>query len=194
MQNKELTPKESFEVINEVISGAKARLNENGFIYLFWGWLIAICALAQFVLFQTEYAHINYYPYLLVIPGAIYTAVHQSRKHRAETTPNYTANIMAALWVTAGINLMIAGFLFGPALKTSPIPIILIVLAVATIASGATIKFKPLIWGGIVCNLAGIASVFLPTGFHPLALIVAIVAADLIPGYILRNKFKKSHA
>lgn len=194
MQNKDLTPKESFEVINEVISGAKARMNENGFIYLFWGWLISICALAQFVLLQTDYANINYYPYLLVIPGAIYTAVHEARKHRSEGSPNYTSNIMAAIWIVAGVNMTIVGFLFSPVLKSSPVPLILIILALATIASGAALKFKPLIWGGILCNAAGIAAIFVAYAYHPLLVILAIIAADLVPGYILRNKFRKSHA
>ena len=194
MKNDEFTPKESFEVINEVISGAKARMSENGFVYLFWGWLISICALSQFVLLQTGYADINYYPYFLVIPGAIYTAIHQARRHRSEGSPNYTSNIMAAIWITAGINMIIAGFIFAPVLQMSPVSYILIILALATVASGAALKFKPLIWGGIVCNLAGITAIFIGYAYHPLFVILGIGAADLIPGYILRNKSKKSHA
>jgi len=194
MKNDEFTPKESFEVINEVISGAKARMSENGFVYLFWGWLISLCALGQFVLLQTGYADINYYPYFLAIPGAIYTAIHEARKHRSEGSPNYTSNIMAAIWITAGINMIIAGFIFAPVLQMSPVSYILIILALATVASGAALKFKPLIWGGIVCNLAGITAIFIGYAYHPLFVILGIGAADLIPGYILRNKSKKSHA
>jgi Flp pilus assembly protein TadB len=62
------------------------------------------------------------------------------------------------------------------------------------VASGAALKFKPLIWGGIVCNLVGIAAIFIAYTYHPLFVILGIVAADLIPGYILRNKSKKSYA
>lgn len=194
MKQDELTPKESLDLINEMISGAKARMNENGFIYLFWGWLISICALGQFILLQTEYAHMNYYPYILVIPAAIYTSIHESRKHRKEGSPNYTSNIMSGIWIAAGMNMLILGFLFSPVLKTSPVPYILIVLALATIVSGAAIKFKPLIWGGIICNLAGILSIFVAYSYHPLLVIAAIIAADLVPGYILRSKFKKTYA
>ncbi|MDZ7777775.1 MAG: hypothetical protein U5L09_20250 [Bacteroidales bacterium] len=194
MKNVEFTPKESFEVINEVISGAKARMSENGFVYLFWGWLISLCALGQFVLLQTGYADINYYPYFITIPGAIYTAIHEARKHRSERSPNYTSNIMSAIWITAGANMLIVGFLFSPVLQSSPVPHILIILALATVASGAALKFQPLIWGGIVCNLAGIAAIFIGYAYHPLFVILGIVAADLIPGYILRNKSKNSYA
>lgn len=194
MEHKELTPTESLNVIHEMISGAKARMKENGFIYLFWGWLILICALAQFILLNTGYEAVNFYPYFLVIPAAIYTFFKEKNRHRRQGSSNYISLIMMAVWVTAGINLLLTGFLFSAALQTSPVPFILVILALATIAAGAVLQFRPLIVGGIICNAAGIIAVFLPFGWHPLLLAVAIVAADLIPGYILRKQFKQYHA
>lgn len=194
MQNDELTPKESLDLINEMITGAKARMNENGFIFLFWGWLIIICAVSQLILLKLGYYDINFYPYFLAIPGGIYTAIIASRKDRQKHSPNYTDTIMSGLWMTAGINMLITGFLFSPVLEMSPVPFILIILALATIASGTAIKFKPLIWGGIVCNAAGVASVFIPISYHPVVVIIALIAADLVPGYILRSKYKKTYA
>lgn len=193
-QNDELTPKESLSLINEMIDGAKARMNENGFIYLFWGWLIIICAAGQLVLLNMGYYEINYYPYFLAIPGGIYTAVIESRKNRDKNSSNYTDTIMSGIWITAGLNIFIIAFIFSSVLKMSPVPFILIVLALATVVSGTVIRFKPLIWGGIVCNAAGIAAVFLPYAYDPVLVIIAIIAADLVPGYMLRNKFRKSHA
>ncbi|MFW6095142.1 MAG: hypothetical protein ACOC8S_01745, partial [Bacteroidota bacterium] len=73
MNKNELTPQESLQVINEMIDTSKTRMRENGFIYLFWGWLMMFCALDQFVLLQLEYYEISYYPYFLGIPGGIYT-------------------------------------------------------------------------------------------------------------------------
>lgn len=194
MENTELTPNESLKIINEMIAGTKAKMNENGFIYLFWGWLILICALSQFILLNTEYAEFNFYPYLLVVPGAIYTAIVESKRHKKQKSPDYITHVMTAVWITAGINMLIAGFVFAPLLRTSPVPIILTILGLATIVSGATVKFKPLIWGGIICNILGIASVFVPYFYHSVIVIAAIIAADLIPGYIVRNQYKKQNA
>ena len=194
MQNDELTPKESIDLINEMIDGAKARMNENGFIFLFWGWLIIICAVSQLILLQMGYYEINFYPYFLAIPGGIYTAIIESRKTRHKNSAYYTDTVMSGLWITAGVNIFIIAFIFSPVLKMSPVPFILIILALATVVSGTVIKFKPLIWGGIVCNAAGIASVFIPYSYDPLLVIIAILAADLFPGYILRSKYKKTYA
>jgi hypothetical protein len=193
MQEQELSPKESLRVINEMIETSKSRINEDGFIYLFWGWLILLCALAQFVLFQVELYEYSFIPYLLVIPAGIYTGFQQSKKHRKEKG-NYVSNVMKALWITLGINLALFGFLIFPAYQVSPIPIILAFLAIGAIVSGGTVKFKPLIYGGIICNLIAIAALFTPTLYQPLLLAGGMIAADLVPGYIIRNQYKKQNA
>lgn len=194
MEQKEFSAKESLSLINEMISGARARMSENGFIYLFWGWLILVAALAQFIMLNTGLGAYNYYPYLLAIPGAIYTAVYESRGKRKNQQADYTGTIMAAVWITAGLNMLIAGFVFAPVLQMSPVSFILIILGLATVISGAVIRFRPLIWGGIISNLAGIAAVFIGYAWHPVLVIAAILAADLIPGYMLRRKYNTYYA
>jgi|SRR6056297_2013870 len=186
------TPAESLEIIRRMIEGSKARLNENGFIYLFWGWLILLCALAQFALFQAELYAYNYFPYFLVIPAGIYTFIVESRKHR-ESADNYLSRVMAVLWIPLAFNLGIIGFFTWPLFELSPTPFLIIFLAIGATVSGGLLRFKPLIWGGILCNMIGLAGLITPTLYHPLLLAAGIVFADLVPGYRLRNKYKISH-
>lgn len=193
MENKSITPQESLQVINDMIANTKSRMNENGFIYLFWGWIIFICALSQFVLLQLELNAFNFYPYFLVIPAGIYTWIHESKKHRQQED-SYINSIMNSLWITLAPNLALVGFLSWPAYQISPIPFLLIFLALGAIVSGSTIKSKPLIVGGIICNLIGISSMFITVVYQPIFLAGGIVSADLIPGYILRIKFNKYNA
>lgn len=193
MEKQDLTPRESLSVINEMISTARSRLNENGYIYRFWGWLIFVCALAQFVLFKLEFFEYNYFPYLLLLPAGIYTWVKESRRHRQQRG-SYINSVMTALWIPLAANLAIVGFLIWPVFEISPTPFLLIFLAIGAIVSGGTIKFTPLIWGGILCNAIGIAAFFAPWLYHPLLLAAGIVAADLIPGYMIKNKHHKQHA
>ena len=65
MEEKELTPEESFALINSVIQNAKYRFVENGHIYMFWGILVFLITMAQFVLLQLEMWEVNYFPYFL---------------------------------------------------------------------------------------------------------------------------------
>jgi hypothetical protein len=186
------SPTESIEIIKRMIEGSKARLNENGFIYLFWGWLILVCALAQFVLLQAELYAYNYYPYFLVIPAGIYTGISEARKHR-NSQGSYIHKLMAALWIPLGFNLAIVGFFSGPVIGISPTPFLLIFLAIGATVSGGALRFPALIWGGIICNLVGFAAFLTPSLYQPLLLGAGIIAADLVPGYMLRKKFQMNH-
>jgi peptidoglycan biosynthesis protein MviN/MurJ (putative lipid II flippase) len=53
------------------------------------------------------------------------------------------------------------------------------------------IKFKPLIIGGISCFVITIISTFLEPDYQILMLALALATSYLIPGYLLRYKFKK---
>lgn len=194
MEDKSLTPKESLSVINQMIESSKTRMNENGFIYLLWGWLMSICAIAQFVLLQLEYYEINYYPYFLAIPAGIYTGIYYSRESKKEQGSSFLGNIFAALWISVGLNILMTAFVFSFTFNFNPIPFILMFLGIATIVSGQIINFRLLIIGGIICNLLGIFTILIPFIYHPIVAALALVAADLIPGYALRTKYKKRYA
>jgi len=193
MQEQEFSPKESLRVINEMIETSKSRINEDGFIYLFWGWLILFCAIAQFVLFQVELYEYNYIPYLIVIPAGIYTGFRQYKKHKKERS-NYVTNVMKSLWISLGINLVVFGFLMFSAYQVSPTPFILVLLSIGAIVSGGTVKFNALIYGGIICNIIAIGALFTPSVYQPLLLAAGMISADLVPGYIIRKKYKKAYA
>lgn len=40
MQPENFSPKDSLQLIDQMINQAKNRFSENGFLYLLWGWLI----------------------------------------------------------------------------------------------------------------------------------------------------------
>ena len=54
MKSQEFTPKESFELIDQVIKEAKNRFEENGFAFILWGSLVAVCCFAQAYLIHLE--------------------------------------------------------------------------------------------------------------------------------------------
>lgn len=59
--------------------------------------------------------------------------------------------------------------------------------------SGASIRFKPLIIGGIVINLIGFAGFIIDWHYHFLLLAAASVIAFIIPGILLNLKNKKDN-
>ena len=45
METDKLSPEKSLELITQVITQARNKFEENGFIYMFWGALIAIASI-----------------------------------------------------------------------------------------------------------------------------------------------------
>ncbi|HKL37801.1 MAG TPA: hypothetical protein VJ876_02835 [Bacteroidales bacterium] len=128
----------------------------------------------------------------LLIPAGVYTGIVESRKNR-NSADSYLNRVMTVLWVPLAFNLGIVGFFTWPLLELSPTPFILIFLAIGATVSGGLLRFKTLIWGGILCKLTGLAGLITPTFYHPLLLAIGIVFANLVPGYVLRKKYQTSH-
>ena len=67
-------------------------------------------------------------------------------------------------------------------------PLILLLTAFATFLSGVTIKFKPLMMGGMVFWIAAIIGFTVAYETQLLIASAAIVLGYLVPGYLLKSK------
>ena len=190
METDKLSPEKSLELITQVITQARNKFEENGFIYMFWGALIAITSISQFILLKNEYYSISWYPYLLMPIGAIYSTIYYSKK-KGKSKENLISKIVTALWIVLSINMMILGFLFGNNLKENLIPIILILLSIGTIVSGTSIKSKLLLYSGIFIGLSAFLGFYLEWIYQPLLMGIVSIIAILIPGLILMMQHKK---
>ena len=190
MKTDKLSPEKSLELITQVITQARNKFEENGFIYMFWGVLIAITSISQFVLLKNEYYNINWYPYLLMPIGSIYSTIYFSKKKR-KNKQNLISKIVSALWIVLSINMMILGFLFGNNLKENLIPIILILLSIGTIVSGTSIKSKLLLYSGIFIGFSAFLGFYLEWIYQPLLMGVVSIITILIPGIILMVQHKR---
>ena len=189
MENQNLTPEKSFEIINQVINEAKTRFEENGFIYAFWGLLGTVAALGQFILLKNGYYNINYYPYFVMPLGAIYTGYYYYKKERSRQ--NQISRMVSFSWAAVVLNIFIIGFLLVGILKQNTIPIILILVGIGTIVSAGAIKNKLTLYSGVVINLAGLACFGLKWIYQPLLLGIVFAVAILIPGIILMVQRKR---
>jgi len=189
MENQNFTPEKSFELINQVINEAKTRFEENGSIYAFWGLLVTVASLAQFILLKNGYYTINYYPYFLMPLGAIYNGYYYYKKGRARQ--NQISKMVAFSWAAVVLNIFILGFLLSGILKQQLTPIILILLGIGTIVSAGAIKNRLILYSGIVINFAGLACFKLEWIYQPLLLGIVSAIAILLPGIILMVEHKK---
>lgn len=190
MQTEKLSAEKSLELITEVITQARKRFEENGFIFMFWGALIAIAAIGQFLLLKNEYYTVNWYPYFLMPLGAIYSLYYFSKKEK-NSKHNQISMIVSYAWIFLSINMLVMGFLLGRILIENLIPVILVLLAVGTIISGVSVKSKLLVLSGVLINLSAIVGFYIPILYQPLLMGIVAIVAVFIPGLILMMQYKR---
>lgn len=182
---------ESFQIIKSMIETEKARFNENGFVYLFWGWLAIFCATLEYVLMFSG-IHQHYYVWFTMVLGGIFIGFY-FRNKKGSTPMPLTGRVLAYIWTFIGLNVFIFAFLFPITAGSLLLFFILAMIGIGTIISGALIRFSWLTYGGIICNILAFVTIFSKPVYWGVISIVAIIFADLIPGYMLRAKYRNQN-
>ena len=189
MENNEkmMTGEESLKIITEMINRTKVNIRQGSFHLLFWGWLITVCSLSEWVITNlTHYAH-PYYVWILVIPGAFVSMIYGAVTGRKAKVHTYADVLYMWTWI---------GFLFAAIVlfivqsdrMENITPYILLLAGFPTFLSGFIVKFKPLIAGGICFWVIAILVHFAGPSLALLGTPVAMLTGYLVPGYMLRNK------
>lgn len=208
MQEKNLTEKESLEVITEMISRTKRRyMMGDGNIMLMWGYLIiAVTALIWALLVATHNPVWNWLWFLIWVIGGTITPIMARKEEARKGAKSYSDKLVSQIWSTVGYSAIVAtflclGFMLGKGLDSWSMmfTIALIIVPFGEISSGIVIRERSLIVGGAIgmvaglftlCCLAGHVELY-ATWFMPL-FIIAFICMMVIPGHILNHKARKS--
>ncbi len=191
MENEKPTPKQNTEIISLIISEAKSKFQENGFIFVLWGVLITLTSFSQFVLLNSAYTDINYYPYFIIPFGVIYSGYYMYKKEKGEQ--NQISKIIGISWTIISVNILILAFVFAPLLKSNLIPLLLILLGISFIITGGTLKCKLLLYSGIFINISGIICFNIDWQYHSLLMSIVSFLAIFIPGLVLMIEHKRNN-
>jgi uncharacterized membrane protein len=193
--NPELNPLQSLQLIESMINRAKDKFAEDGFMYLLWGWAVFICSLSQFILLHFFQYPYHYMVWMFTWVVLIYQVIYIRRKKRRQKVRTYTDYIIAYIWITFAILIFLIGFLIGR-LTTGEYyqhinPLILALYGMPVFLTGIIIRFRPLLIGGIGCWVLCILATFIHNyEYQFLTIPLAMVIAWIIPGYMLRAKYK----
>ena len=192
-----LTESESFDIIREMINKAKGQFSENGHMYLLWGWVIFFCSIVQFYLIHQVQYEKHYMVWMLTWAAFIYQTVYLYRMRKKVRVRTYTDEMLSFVWITFVILMFLFGFLFGRILGENYYHLInpgfLALYGMPTFLSGIILRFRPLLIGGIFCWILSIVATFIPYDYQLLMLATAVIVAWIIPGYILRARYKKAN-
>lgn len=182
-----LTSEQRLEIIEQMINTAKGKFCDNSFQFLLWGWVIALANLGHYVLLHYSLYEKPEMIWLITFPAAIVSAIYGYRQGRKSTVTTYTDRVSMWIWITFFVCLMTLMF-FIKEINFMITPLILLFTAFATFLSGTTIKFKPLMFGGIMFWIAAIIGFNVAYETQLLVASGAIVLGYLVPGYLLKSK------
>ncbi|HPE87549.1 MAG: hypothetical protein EOL88_15225 [Bacteroidia bacterium] len=197
--NENLTPKESLEIISGMIKNRKTRLKSNGFMILFWGWLVIAAAIGQIILMLLELYSICWTPWLLTLAGGVFAIFYGRSCKEKRSEQSHLDVISGTVWLLFALNAMILGFVFLPlVLGIKYMGIVLILLGIASVTEGVVSQFRPSVIGGIISNVLGFVNLLLFFFLKDdpmlwiytfVLLILGIFVTNIIPGYIIRRRY-----
>jgi len=195
MENINLTPEESFSIINKAIANFKLNYRETAKVFLLWGWVLAFASFSNFIILKILYSReayeltglfsiCNWAVFILI--GFIIMVLMERKINKEKKVFSYLESYFKNLWTVTAASFFIATFLCIK-LEINPPPIMLLIAGIATITSGLLIKFRPVIIGGMAFFIFSIAATFVSNEYISLIVCAAIICGYLIPGYFLKS-------
>ncbi len=210
-----MTEADSLRLIGEMIRKAKNSYIETGAGPLLWGSVITLCSLVTY--FQIQYKvklpfDIWMLTMIAVIPQ-VWMVMREKKKRKAK---GHHESVMDAVWISFGVAVFMLIFInssifskLGPVMKQYTelsgqkpaytfghfsTAYFLLLYGIPTIITGVCQQFRAMLWGGIICWICCLVSVFTPLATDMLLTAVAATSAWLIPGWLLFRTYKRNKA
>lgn len=210
-QEKQLTEKESLELITTMINKAKNSYYDTGVSAIMWGAVIAVCALEKLAELQFNY-RLPFDIYLLTFVAIIPQIFISIKEKKERTVKSYDDPYMNYIWLAFGICIFLmifivnvlfnvwepladdykklGGQLSGYGLHEYVSSLFLLLYGLPTFITGAACKFRPMLWGGIFCWVCCIVVLFTPVKIDLLLIAASAIMAWLIPGIIIEKEYR----
>ena len=190
-EQSQLSHEESIAIIQRMVREARGAAANDAFDFIFWGWLLVGVSILHYILLAINPPFEPSLVYLLMGLGGVYSWIHHSRENEQRRIKTHIDTIMGYVWGAAGV-MYLFGIFFGGSVNApggSPMPsVVLFASGSGTFITGGVLKFKPLVFGGILLWICAIPAWFLPVQGQIAMQIAGMIAGYLIPGYMLIKK------
>lgn len=205
MEERKLNEKESLELIAQMITNTRSRMQtNNGNIYLLWGYTsVAIALLIYIIGFFSTHPSWNFLWFLIWIIGG--TSTGHVLKDEKKAPKGYTDKITEGLWSIVGYCAIVATilclyFMLAKGADCWALMMVfgLFVIGFASSMQGVILKEQSLMAGGgigmffgafITCCL--IAGIPLENSWTTPLFILTFIFMMIMPGHIINRKAKK---
>jgi hypothetical protein len=189
MEETNLQPEESLALINSMINKAKNKLVDDGFLFIFWGWLVFLAAAAFYLLVKMEFEK-AWLVWYAMPAGGVFTFLYVMRKQKKEKVKSFVDEYLGYIGVAFGISLTII-LVMGWKLQLNCYPMVILLYALTTFIYGGILKFTPLVVFGALSFPISVGAFFVDFHTQILLLALSVFVSYIIPGHLLQYKFKQ---
>ena len=183
-----MDPKQSVEIITEMINNTRENVKDSSVFFIFWGWLVFISAGGHYTLMVfTDYEMPWIFWPILMPLGGVVSGIIGSRMEKKQGYSTHYDRALVYVW-GGFIMLMVFLLIFmvhHGYMKTYPI--IMACYAMGSFVTGGIIKFRALIMGATVGFMLAVVALFATFEHQLLLMAASIVATYLVPGYLLKS-------
>lgn len=190
-----MTPEQGIRIIETMLSRTQQKLQTNGFMYRFWGYLVLAAALIHYagMTIWNNQSFSLVWAIMMPVGGLIswYIGRKESRKKEVRTYMDQVLmDVLTSFFVCMGFSL-----LFGMSFAGWNISYAFVLLSYGSwlYISGGMLKFRALKAGGIINWIAGAACFFFTGPQCLLILAAAVLAGYIIPGHLIQQQYTREH-
>ncbi|HEX6192187.1 MAG TPA: hypothetical protein VFZ42_07475 [Chitinophagaceae bacterium] len=210
-QTTPLSEKESLALIAQMINKAKDSYHSTGMGAMMWGAVITICSLVRLAEIHYNF-RLPFDIYLLTLVAIIPQIFITIKEKRSQKVKSYDDPFMDYLWLGFGICIFLlvhainllandlqpltdevkrSGFASNFHLYEYIAPLFLILYGMPTFVTGAACKFKPMLWGGLLCWACSIITVYTSVKIDLMLTALSALMAWFIPGLIMEKEYRE---
>lgn len=182
-----MTPEQSLRLIDATIREAKRSFHKVHFYFLLWGVLFALAGIASFALMRAGVAlHWLVWPAAGVVGGLV-AGAHGARQGRQQGASTAMDRLQQWLWSAYVLTLVV--LVVGAVMaRLDPNAVVLVLTGLPTFVTGAMMRFRPLMLGGVLFWVTGALLFFTLQPYSSLVFSGAIVLGYIVPGFMLKQE------
>ena len=184
----ELTPQESLRLIEGMIGQARRSFSRMSFYFLLWGSLLIGAMVATYVLRDRADGWQNGAAWGVAgALGGIISGMNGARENKREQVSNPMDSTIGWLWGSFVITMVLL-IAYSVMNRVEPTVAITMLTGLPTFLTGQIMRFRPLLVGGVLFWIAGVAMLLLDNGLATLALYCgSMLMGYIIPGFLLKR-------
>lgn len=192
MEERSINPAESLSIIQDMISRAQKNYSIDSFYYIMWGWLTFAAATLSYVLLPVLKENTGLV-WLLMPLGGIISYLYGRKQSKHQKAKTHLESHVSQVWLTLGLAIITVVISVFMGVNLEIMPTFILLYGIGIFCTGRIIRFVPMMIGGALCF-----PLFLLCGYFTfnygeyqfLVVALAILVSYIIPGHLLRAKYK----